>query len=62
MACVVVNGNPWFKGKYEAKLLDYADNKKAIAKHVSEDDRNKMEELVGVWETPWTTTTEIPYT
>ena len=29
IACVVVNGNPWFRGKYIATLLDYADTKKA---------------------------------
>ena len=52
IACVVINGNPWFRGKDIATLLDYADTKKAIAKNVSEDDRKKMEELMGVWETP----------
>ena len=41
IACVVVGGDPWFKGKDIATLLDYADTKKAIAKHVSEDDQNK---------------------
>ena len=43
---------PWLKGKYLATLLDYADTKQAIAKHASEDDRKKMEELMGVQETP----------
>ena len=52
IACVVVNGNPWFRGKDIATLLGYADTWQAIAKHVSEDDRNKMEDLRGVWETP----------
>ncbi|MFM7983534.1 MAG: Bro-N domain-containing protein [Candidatus Fonsibacter sp.] len=52
MACVVVNGNPWFRDKDITKWLDYADTKKAIAKNVSEDDRKKIEELMGVWETP----------
>ena len=47
--CIVVNGDPWFKGKDIATLLDYADTKKAIAKNVSEDDRKKMEELMCVW-------------
>ena len=41
IACVVVGGNPWFKGKDIATLLDYADTKTAIAKNVSEDDRQK---------------------
>ncbi|MFM7987950.1 MAG: Bro-N domain-containing protein [Candidatus Fonsibacter sp.] len=47
IACVVVNGNPWFRGKDIATLLDYADTKKAIAKHVSEDDHSSLEELMG---------------
>ncbi|MFM7980264.1 MAG: BRO family protein, partial [Candidatus Fonsibacter sp.] len=34
ITCVAVNGNPWFRGKDIAKLLNYADTKKAIAKHV----------------------------
>ena len=62
IACVVFNGNTWFRGKDIAKLLDYVDTTKAIAKNVSEDDRNKMEELMGAGSPPWTTTTEIPYT
>ncbi|MFM7985505.1 MAG: Bro-N domain-containing protein [Candidatus Fonsibacter sp.] len=47
IACVVVNGDPWFKDKYIATLLVYADTKKAIAKHVSEDDRSTLQELMG---------------
>ena len=52
IACVVVGGNPWFKGNDIATLLDYADTEKAIAKHVSEDDRKQMEDLMGDWESP----------
>ena len=52
IACVVVGGDPWFKGKDIATLLDYADTKKAIAKNVSEDDRKKMEELMGESQSP----------
>ena len=52
IVCVVVGGDPWFKGKDIATLLDYADTKQAIAKNVSEDDRKKMEELMGVSQTP----------
>ena len=52
IACVVVNGNPWFRGKDIATSLGYVDTKQAIAKNVSEDDRKKMEELMGVQETP----------
>ncbi len=51
IACVVVNGNPWFKGKYIATLLGYVDTKQAVAKNVSDDDRMKMEELMGVQDT-----------
>ncbi|MFM7989460.1 MAG: Bro-N domain-containing protein [Candidatus Fonsibacter sp.] len=47
IARVVVNWNPWFKGKYIATLLDYTDTNKAIAKNVSEDDRIYLEELMG---------------
>ena len=32
IACVVVGGDPWFKGRDIATLLDYADTKQAIAK------------------------------
>ena len=52
IARVVVDGSPWFKGKDIATLLDYAHTKQAIAKNVSEDDRKKMEELMGDRETP----------
>ena len=52
IVCVVAGGDPWFKGKDIATLLDYADTKQAIAKNVSEDDRKKMEELMGVSQTP----------
>ncbi|MFM7977779.1 MAG: BRO family protein [Candidatus Fonsibacter sp.] len=45
--CIVINGDPWFRGKDIAKLLDYADTAQAIAKkNVSKDDRKKMEELM----------------
>ena len=49
------------KGKDIATLLDYADTKKAIAKPVSEDDRNKMEELMGDSQTPLDIVIELPY-
>ncbi|MFM7985385.1 MAG: Bro-N domain-containing protein, partial [Candidatus Fonsibacter sp.] len=39
-------------GKDVATLLGYADTKQAIIKNVSDDDRKKMEDLGGVWETP----------
>jgi prophage antirepressor-like protein len=52
ISCIVVNGDPWFKGKDIATLLDYADTKKAIAKNVSEDDRKTMEDLMGGSQSP----------
>ena len=61
IACVVVGGDPWFKGKYIATLLGYADTKQAIAKNVSKDDQKKMEELRGSGRRPWTTMPELPY-
>ena len=51
IACVIVDGNPWFRGKDIATLLGYVDTKQAVAKNVSDDDRMKMEELMGVQET-----------
>ncbi|MFM7983914.1 MAG: BRO family protein, partial [Candidatus Fonsibacter sp.] len=32
IAYVVVNGNPWFRGKYIATLLGYVDANQAIRK------------------------------
>ena len=46
IACVVINGNPWFRGKDIATSLGYVDTKQAIAQNVSEDDRKKIEELI----------------
>ena len=51
IACVIVDGNPWFRGKDIATQLDYANTQKAIANNVSEDDRRKMGELMLVQET-----------
>ena len=42
-----VDGEPWFRGKDAATFLEYSDTKKAISYHVSEDDRQNMEELRG---------------
>ena len=61
IACIVVNGDPWFKGKDIATLLDYADTKKAIAKNVSEDDRKTMEDLMGDWGSPLDIVAELPF-
>ena len=42
---IVVNGEPWFKGKRVASLLGYTDTDQALRKHVDDDDRKKMYEL-----------------
>lgn len=47
-----VNGEPWFRGKDVATILEYVDTVKAIANNVSEDDRNKLEELMGDFKSP----------
>ena len=43
IACVVINGNPWIRGKDIATSLGYVDTKQAIAENVSEDGPKKME-------------------
>ena len=40
-----VGGEPWFRGKYVATIVEDADIKKAISYNVSEDDQQQMEEL-----------------
>ena len=50
--CLVVGDTPWFKGKEVATVLGYIDTKQAIRKNVAEDDRQQMDELRGVSETP----------
>ena len=42
-----VDGEPWFRGKDVATILECSDTQKAISYHVSEEDQNKMEELKG---------------
>jgi len=41
------NNQPWFKGKDIATILGYSDTKRAIQIHVDEEDKGKMEELMG---------------
>ena len=52
MQYVVVDGEPWFKGKTVANVLGYIDTKQAISHNVDSDDRKKLNELMGVWATP----------
>ena len=39
---VIIDGEPWFEGKDVADILGYANNRKAIADHVDEEDKNTV--------------------
>ena len=39
MECYVIDGQPWFRGKDVATMLEYANTVKAISNNVHEDDR-----------------------
>ena len=43
IACIVVNGNPWFKAKDVATILAYTNTKKAIVDHVDDADKKRRE-------------------
>ena len=45
MKCYVIDGQPWFRSKDAATILEYANTIKAISNNVHEDDRKKLEEL-----------------
>ena len=45
MECYVIDGQPWFRGKDVATMLEYANTVKAISNNVHEDDRKKLEEF-----------------
>ena len=45
MKCYVIDGQPWFRSKDVATILEYANTIKAISNNVHEDDRKKLEEL-----------------
>ena len=45
MECHVIDGQPWFRGKDIATILEYANTVKAISNNVHEDDRKKLEEF-----------------
>ena len=42
---VTVDGVTWFRGKDVATALEYADTKRAIQKHVDEDDKQTLDEI-----------------
>ena len=56
----MVNGDPWFKGREAARMIQYQNTKQAIRIHVDDDDKMKFEDLLetrrvpvgGVAETP----------
>ncbi|MFM7982380.1 MAG: Bro-N domain-containing protein, partial [Candidatus Fonsibacter sp.] len=43
----VVDGQPWFRGKDVANILEYVDTKKAITAHVDDDYKKKLEDIMG---------------
>ena len=45
---VMVDGEPWFRGKEVAKLLGYANTTQAILSNVEGDDRKKLKEIVNL--------------
>ena len=49
---ILVDGEPWFKGKVVANALGYINTKLAILDHVENDDKKKMEELRGIVSLP----------
>ncbi len=42
----MVNGDPWFKGREAAGMLQYQNTQKAIRDHVDDDDKMKLEDLL----------------
>ena len=42
---ITVDGETWFRGKDVATALEYADTKRAIQKHVDEDDKQTLYEI-----------------
>ena len=40
---VTIDGEPWFVGKDVAEILEYSNTRKAIADHVDDDDKFKMD-------------------
>ena len=47
VACIIANGNPWFKAREVATILGYANTKQAIIKNVDDDDKQTYEQLLG---------------
>ena len=43
---VMINGDPWFKGREAAGMIQYQNTQKAIRDHVDDDDKMKFEDLL----------------
>ena len=43
---VMVDGNPWFKGKHAALMLKYQSTDQAVRVHVDDEDKIKLENLL----------------
>ncbi|MFM7977972.1 MAG: Bro-N domain-containing protein, partial [Candidatus Fonsibacter sp.] len=52
IAYTIVDGNPWFKAKEVASVLGYTNTTKAIIDHVDAEDKQRMDALTGVSQTP----------
>ncbi len=42
---VMVDGNPWFKGREAALMLKYPSTSQAVRIHVDDEDKNKVRKL-----------------
>ena len=49
---IIVKDDPWFRGKYIATILEYADTKQAIRVNVDTEDKQKLEKVKGCIEYP----------
>ena len=62
IACIVVNGDPWFKAKDVATILAYANTTKEIIDNVDDDDKRKLVDLMGDCPPAWSITTKMQST
>ena len=52
MECMLVDDTPWFKGREVATILGYANTKQAIIHNVDDDDKKRLDELMGLSDIP----------
>ena len=45
--CYIVNGDPWFRGKHVASILEYANTKKAFVYHVDIEHEREIKIIKG---------------